>query len=688
MNKRILSFALLTIIILSVSVPVIADNGSTIVYIADSGTKYHRASCKHQDNSSHAVTLEAAVSLGKSPCAVCNPPRLSSTPSSSTVSVYAPTEDSGTPTFAILIALIIGFFIIRSFFRKSQSPAKQKEDSPRAQQTRTRTVASPIIEGKPGAAQKPPPSVLKPAPTKHDTLLRSYHVGDEFYCWDYYYGKVFLARILSVSQTGAEVEINGTKKYVSYVDLDRRFHSHPEDIPEYRSIKQPHAYQATAKEENIKKRRKELIAAQEASNRAQKERLQKQEDATNQALRQKEKEPVHSAALSIEKSCNNCRLRKGGQCSQVRNSPCEDFLALPDATLERDVRGKKDISSQAIYTEAKSHSRTDLPLPELEGSAVWIDIPGGGNGKIVHAEPYNLNNQQDIKIVVLFDNGAKKSLLLSICSRNRWFEILSGNIKKEGVKAYFDRLAANKAADTETAALMEASKKRHVQAQADAVLNERESAYRYLVEERDVQYLMHFTPVENIQSILDNGIIPRYHLMRDRKEVVVTDEERWDNRPDCTSFSISFPNYRMMFKKQNDFRFALLLVDPAVLLDLSIDQIYYLPDNAARMSKYGIDNFKGLDALKGLFSTPVKTNIGMKTREELDIPDCFPSNPQAEVFIKGIVKPKYIKAVVVDDPSYAKALGNKLRLPTGWDVSMVGHSVSYFKPRVDYKYWQ
>ena len=44
------------------------------VYITDTGSKYHRHGCRYLRNSSHAVTLSNAKSLGYTPCSVCNPP--------------------------------------------------------------------------------------------------------------------------------------------------------------------------------------------------------------------------------------------------------------------------------------------------------------------------------------------------------------------------------------------------------------------------------------------------------------------------------------------------------------------------------------------------------------------------------------------------------------------------------------
>ncbi len=51
-----------------------ADNGSTIVYVTDSGEKYHSAGCRYLSRSQNSMTLEDAVDNGYSPCSRCNPP--------------------------------------------------------------------------------------------------------------------------------------------------------------------------------------------------------------------------------------------------------------------------------------------------------------------------------------------------------------------------------------------------------------------------------------------------------------------------------------------------------------------------------------------------------------------------------------------------------------------------------------
>lgn len=57
--------------------PTTADttsNGSVIVHITDTGSKYHNAGCRYL-KSDHEVTLDEAKAMGLTPCGVCNPPQ-------------------------------------------------------------------------------------------------------------------------------------------------------------------------------------------------------------------------------------------------------------------------------------------------------------------------------------------------------------------------------------------------------------------------------------------------------------------------------------------------------------------------------------------------------------------------------------------------------------------------------------
>lgn len=50
------------------------EDSSLTVYITDTGTKYHRESCRYLDESKHAIGLRSAQRNGYEPCKVCKPP--------------------------------------------------------------------------------------------------------------------------------------------------------------------------------------------------------------------------------------------------------------------------------------------------------------------------------------------------------------------------------------------------------------------------------------------------------------------------------------------------------------------------------------------------------------------------------------------------------------------------------------
>ena len=50
------------------------DNGQMIVYITNTGKKYHLDGCSSLSKSKIAITLDEAKAEGYTPCSKCNPP--------------------------------------------------------------------------------------------------------------------------------------------------------------------------------------------------------------------------------------------------------------------------------------------------------------------------------------------------------------------------------------------------------------------------------------------------------------------------------------------------------------------------------------------------------------------------------------------------------------------------------------
>ncbi|OOS00438.1 hypothetical protein B0186_06235 [Canicola haemoglobinophilus] len=120
--------------------------------------------------------------------------------------------------------------------------------------------------------------------------------------------------------------------------------------------------------------------------------------------------------------------------------------------------------------------------------------------------------------------------------------------------------------------------------------------------ERNIKWLCHFTPRENLNKIRRDGLKIRSDLDFD---AVVTDQGRYDRYNNAICLSISKPN-KWMYQKKIDqgFDLCLLLISPAVLCK---KKCAFYPHNAATAS-YRHINFEqmaGLSALEKLFNNPI-----------------------------------------------------------------------------------
>lgn len=204
-----------------------------------------------------------------------------------------------------------------------------------------------------------------------------------------------------------------------------------------------------------------------------------------------------------------------------------------------------------------------------------------------------------------------------------------------------------------------------------------------ILRERQIQYLCHFTRLENLESILTHGLIPRSDLYnpvfnpnRDlRVSGLFNDTVRADNHPDATCLSISFPNSRMFsalrhecingkwIEKQGIY-WAVIVLKSDVLLKK--DCAFY-PINAADsdVNSEEADNFKSLDSFRQMFE-------GSNKEREFLLPK-DPTNVQAEVLVFDCVESSYILGAVLmsdEDVNYFKEKFSKLTFfkHRYWDV--------------------
>jgi len=202
-----------------------------------------------------------------------------------------------------------------------------------------------------------------------------------------------------------------------------------------------------------------------------------------------------------------------------------------------------------------------------------------------------------------------------------------------------------------------------------------------IVEQRQINKLYHFTRAENLQNICQFGLVPRQYLDAQQMKSVYNDEYRFDNCPNAICLSIEFPNYKMFYKlrKENPTTdWAVLQLDASILYKFSCA---YCWTNAGDATIYNepLQQRMKADAFKDMFGD----RPSYPQRCDLNIYECYPTNPQAEVLVFGVIPTEYIQSIYFERvevlQNYQEYILNEI--PQSINTSL-------FLPRIDWSAWQ
>ena len=218
-------------------------------------------------------------------------------------------------------------------------------------------------------------------------------------------------------------------------------------------------------------------------------------------------------------------------------------------------------------------------------------------------------------------------------------------------------------------------------------------------EGRGITTLVHFTRIENLQSILQGGLIGRSLLEARGKQFLRNDPDRADGRKEAVCLSISFPNYKMFWDIRKtkektegikDAQWVILLLDAKVLWELDCT---FCQTNASSgvviplLSDERIGELKRHESLKDMFvdvfyDSKRETRIH---RQNLQIPEHYTTDPQAEVLVSNRISAKYIKEVhFYQEIAQEEWFSNTQEIYSQTFRS----SEEYFWPRRDWRFWQ
>lgn len=163
-----------------------------------------------------------------------------------------------------------------------------------------------------------------------------------------------------------------------------------------------------------------------------------------------------------------------------------------------------------------------------------------------------------------------------------------------------------------------------------------------VVATRGIKTLFHFTRVENLEPILQHGLMLKTDVELADFVAIENDSDRHDHT-DAVCTTISWPNYKMWHPlKENNpgTNWVLIALKASVLWERDCA---FCKTNAASatVSCVPLDKRRTLAAFNGMFEDFEHTE-----RAKLKIPDHYSTNPQAEVLVMNGVPVEYIKGVV------------------------------------------
>ena len=178
-----------------------------------------------------------------------------------------------------------------------------------------------------------------------------------------------------------------------------------------------------------------------------------------------------------------------------------------------------------------------------------------------------------------------------------------------------------------------------------------------IIDERGITELYHFTRIENLESIVENGIWPVSEMKKEGVSFLENDKYRNDHRMDCNCISISCPNLELLksYKRKYGGHWVMIELDPCVLYETPC---YFAEHNAAtRIIASNLAMRTGADALENMFKRRLDIQLTDRVEsfgrfEVREFPN-FPTSPQAEVLVKGRIGIDLVKNITFENTNDA-----------------------------------
>ena len=174
----------------------------------------------------------------------------------------------------------------------------------------------------------------------------------------------------------------------------------------------------------------------------------------------------------------------------------------------------------------------------------------------------------------------------------------------------------------------------------DQLESELKSKLEESVLSREIKELVHFTRIDNLQSILSIGLQSRVKLEKRNQKYLINDSMRLDNRLNGISISITHPNQSMFYKYRTATEssdWCVVILKPSILWELSC---LFCMHNAAdsRIRRLNDKSLSNKDAFLSMFSSENRSSI---------LPKNYTTDVQAEVLCLNDIPVEYIEKIAL-----------------------------------------